>query len=472
MDSLSEPLAKKQQLVPSSTIMSCSKGKVTTNEASTSRPVSCDSSSMSNINVEVKTEAEVSSTSDYLPSKLNHEESHDENDADFGESNDNKENENCSSRILRMRSNSVICDSDSDGETCTSYSPASSTSLASEAENYEDDDINNSIQDSNEEYDSESSTSDCESASSKVYMRPHRREKTYDDKLLAASTSIAKSNSMGGVLSKSFRGVPKDKCLEGSANRSFFKLNNSSIDTITMVRQCPLPALAWANAEAVWQSMCKKDELTASLRDSAMMERHPGLNARMRAILLDWMIEVCEVYKLHRETYYLAVDYLDRYLNVRSNVQKTHLQLIGVTCLFVAAKSEEIYPPKITDFAYVTDGACRDSDILHHEILLLQALDWYLSPITAISWLGIYMQLNVNNRTPASLGAKQSSSNETDYRTGDNRTVDNAFIYPQFSGFEFIQTAQLLDLCTLDVGFSNYSYSVLAAAAMSHTFNR
>lgn len=58
----------------------------------------------------------------------------------------------------------------------------------------------------------------------------------------------------------------------------------------------------------------------------------------MRAILLDWLIEVCEVYKLHRETYYLAVDYLDRFLSTNSKISKTRLQLIGITCLFVAAK--------------------------------------------------------------------------------------------------------------------------------------
>lgn len=58
----------------------------------------------------------------------------------------------------------------------------------------------------------------------------------------------------------------------------------------------------------------------------------------MRAILLDWLIEVCEVYKLHRETYYLAVDYLDRFLSTNAKISKTRLQLIGITCLFVAAK--------------------------------------------------------------------------------------------------------------------------------------
>lgn len=58
----------------------------------------------------------------------------------------------------------------------------------------------------------------------------------------------------------------------------------------------------------------------------------------MRAILLDWLIEVCEVYKLHRETYYLAVDYIDRFLSRKKEQKKTHLQLLGITALFVAAK--------------------------------------------------------------------------------------------------------------------------------------
>eukprot|EP00099_Drosophila_melanogaster_P014018 NP_476959.1 cyclin E, isoform A [Drosophila melanogaster] len=229
------------------------------------------------------------------------------------------------------------------------------------------------------------------------------------------------------------------------------------------LRQCPLPALAWANAADVWRLMCHRDEQDSRLRSISMLEQHPGLQPRMRAILLDWLIEVCEVYKLHRETFYLAVDYLDRYLHVAHKVQKTHLQLIGITCLFVAAKVEEIYPPKIGEFAYVTDGACTERDILNHEKILLQALDWDISPITITGWLGVYMQLNVNNRTPASfsqIGRQKSAE------------ADDAFIYPQFSGFEFVQTSQLLDLCTLDVGMANYSYSVLAAAAISHTFSR
>ena len=81
---------------------------------------------------------------------------------------------------------------------------------------------------------------------------------------------------------------------------------------------------------------------------------------------------MCEVYRLHKETFALAVDYIDRYLSVVTNVPKTQLQLLGISSLFIAAKLEEIYPPKLTEFAYVTDSACSVDDILHQEMIILK----------------------------------------------------------------------------------------------------
>ena len=50
--------------------------------------------------------------------------------------------------------------------------------------------------------------------------------------------------------------------------------------------------------------------------------------------------QVCEVYKLHRETFYLAQDFFDRYMATQQDVVKTLLQLIGISSLFIAAKLE------------------------------------------------------------------------------------------------------------------------------------
>jgi cyclin E len=79
------------------------------------------------------------------------------------------------------------------------------------------------------------------------------------------------------------------------------------------------------------------------------MQKH--ITPTMRAILLDWMMEVSSEFTLKRETYHLAVSYVDRFLERHKNVQKNEFQLVGLACLFLASKIEEIYPPKIADFA-------------------------------------------------------------------------------------------------------------------------
>nr|XP_002721192.1 G1/S-specific cyclin-E1 [Oryctolagus cuniculus] len=218
---------------------------------------------------------------------------------------------------------------------------------------------------------------------------------------------------------------------------------NSTFDphSLAPARASPLPVLNWANREEVWKIMLNKEK--KYLRDQHFLQRHPLLQPKMRAILLDWLMEVCEVYKLHRETFYLAQDFFDRYMATQENIVKTLLQLIGISSLFIAAKLEEIYPPKLHQFAYVTDGACSGDEILTMELVIMKALKWHLSPLTIVSWLNVYMQVAYLNDVCEVL-------------------------LPQYPQQIFTQIAELLDLCVLDVGCLEFSYGVLAASALYH----
>lgn len=124
--------------------------------------------------------------------------------------------------------------------------------------------------------------------------------------------------------------------------------------------------------------------------DMTILDRHKEISPRMRSVLIDWLIEVSEVYRLHRyenlenfsnrnltvifrETLYMAVNYVDRYLSRQSTpTRKSELQLIGVSALFFAAKLEEIYPPKLAEFAYVTDSACTEMEMREMELMMLK----------------------------------------------------------------------------------------------------
>jgi hypothetical protein len=68
--------------------------------------------------------------------------------------------------------------------------------------------------------------------------------------------------------------------------------------------------------------------------------RQPNLTWMMRAILLDWMMEVSQEFTLKRETFHLSINYVDRFLSAIPNLNKMELQLVGVAALYVASKVE------------------------------------------------------------------------------------------------------------------------------------
>jgi len=98
----------------------------------------------------------------------------------------------------------------------------------------------------------------------------------------------------------------------------------------------------------------------------------------MRTILIDWLVEVHGRFKLLQETLYLAVATMDRYLQSEPSVVRQELQLVGITCLFIASKFEECYCPDIQDFVYITDKAYSVKDILRAECRILKVLDFKL----------------------------------------------------------------------------------------------
>jgi hypothetical protein len=98
------------------------------------------------------------------------------------------------------------------------------------------------------------------------------------------------------------------------------------------------------------------------------------VNKMMRAILFDWMMEVCNEYQLKRETFYLSANYVDRYLSKVINIPKQELQLVGVTSLYMASKMEEIYPPKITDYVKSTDDGYKLEQIMTMEINIAKVI--------------------------------------------------------------------------------------------------
>lgn len=108
------------------------------------------------------------------------------------------------------------------------------------------------------------------------------------------------------------------------------------------------------------------------------MRRQPDINTSMRSILVDWLVEVGEEYRLLTETLFLAVNYIDRFLS-KMSVQRGKLQLVGTACIFLASKYQEIYPPEVGEFVYITDDTYTKSQVLKMESLVMKVLNYDVS---------------------------------------------------------------------------------------------
>ena len=60
-----------------------------------------------------------------------------------------------------------------------------------------------------------------------------------------------------------------------------------------------------------------------------------------------------------------------RFLSLMS-VQRSKLQLVGTAAMFIASKYEEIYPPDVSEFVYITDDTYTKRQVLRMEHLVLK----------------------------------------------------------------------------------------------------
>lgn len=105
-------------------------------------------------------------------------------------------------------------------------------------------------------------------------------------------------------------------------------------------------------------------------------QRQKGITADMRSILNEWLMLLCSQIGFKRETFHLAITLVDVALSKLDPIPSTKLQLLGVTCLVIAAKFEEIMCPGIEMYAFSTGEAYSAKEIILFEQYLLGIFNW------------------------------------------------------------------------------------------------
>ena len=104
------------------------------------------------------------------------------------------------------------------------------------------------------------------------------------------------------------------------------------------------------------------------INEETHLSRH-GITEVARARIIDWMFEVLQVFKMSEQTFYLSVQYLDRFIcKTKRSLPLEELHLTGITCMFIASKYEDITPLFLkTMVKKVSHGKIRGDQILKLE---------------------------------------------------------------------------------------------------------
>jgi len=107
------------------------------------------------------------------------------------------------------------------------------------------------------------------------------------------------------------------------------------------------------------------------------MDKQTEIQWSMRAVLMDWIVQVHHRFGLLPETLFLTVNLIDRFLSQKI-VSLTKLQLVGATAIFVAAKYEEVDCPSVQEVQFMVDNGYGIDEILKAERFMLSMLQFEL----------------------------------------------------------------------------------------------
>ncbi|CAN7041929.1 unnamed protein product [Brassica rapa subsp. trilocularis] len=111
----------------------------------------------------------------------------------------------------------------------------------------------------------------------------------------------------------------------------------------------------------------------------------------MRGILVDWLVEVSEEYTLVPDTLYLTVYLIDWFLQ-GNYMERQRLQLLGVTCMLIASKYEEINAPRIEEFCSITDNTYTRDEVLEMKSQVLKHFSFQIYTPTSKTFLRRFLR--------------------------------------------------------------------------------
>ncbi|XP_022088664.1 cyclin-A3-3-like isoform X2 [Acanthaster planci] len=170
-------------------------------------------------------------------------------------------------------------------------------------------------------------------------------------------------------------------------------------------QECSMPPFGLHIAEDVepMEFSALKEEL-ASMEDTSPPKELSNPEVEQKndpRITSEYSEEIYRYLRVHlelsAETLHLTVMLMDRFLS-QQPIGLNLLQLLGVTCLFVASKYEERFAPEVEVLCMLTDYTYAHKDVLLMERQILHALQFDLFSPTPMAFLETFLRVDTDDQ--------------------------------------------------------------------------
>ena len=128
-----------------------------------------------------------------------------------------------------------------------------------------------------------------------------------------------------------------------------YKLNCSNINLFVNKRESDTLLLKYGENCYYFNKILEKNIFKMS---ETLLQNHK-ITSNIRTKMIDWMIEVFSVFECMDETFFLSVNIMDLFLQKTKTIfHNEDIHLIGITCMFISSKFQEIYPLSLKNFIH------------------------------------------------------------------------------------------------------------------------
>lgn len=129
---------------------------------------------------------------------------------------------------------------------------------------------------------------------------------------------------------------------------------------------------------------------TEDIEQSLLREEHPLPSCHIgfcRIVLCNWLWTVRSRYQLRTESILRGIALFDQFMRLYPYKPRSDYQLYGITCFMIASKVEELYPPEVKDWLWISDNLCNKSKLVQSEREVLIACNYSCTFPVAVDYI-------------------------------------------------------------------------------------